>query len=448
MGLDSRRLLPSIPSLVLMSAAACLALAGSGLKAEENRADALFNKGVESFQSGDLEEAVRYLEQARAAGKESVGVLYNLGVAHFRAGNLDAAADYFRELLDNPDERALAHYNLGLIALEQDDTDTAVGHFRAADQTGADDRISALAREQLARLEAHLTPPSSTFGPGMVLAGLGAGHEENLNLASDDTLEERSAFQDTFAWASQEVASSGDLALRLTGLASARRYNSASEADQKLARPGLALDYGGENWHGTGMADSEWQWIDGDRVERRDRLRAEISRRFEAGRIEAGGEVVNVAAGSTFPELEGQDIGLDLGVLWFWSDAWVADLEYRFTDEDRDDLVAQDFFSSTSPRRHGVRARMRFYPEGAWDFRASAFYRHSRYPDPEVRGGVEEPRREEDLWRLSSQARYALDDGWRLTLDGEWETNSARLERRDYDRLEIRAGVEKQLSWE
>jgi hypothetical protein len=76
------------------------------------------------------------------------------------------------------------------------------------------------------------------------------------------------------------------------------------------------------------------------------------------------------------------------------------------------------------------------------------FYEHSRYPDPEIREGVEQQRRQEDLWRLSSQVRYRLDGGWRLTLDGEWETNSAHLERRDYDRFEVRAGVEKRLSWE
>lgn len=448
MGLDSRRFLPSFPSVVLSGTALLFALAGSGLKAEENRADALFNKGVESFERGELDEAVRYLEQARAAGKESVGLLYNLGVAHFRAGNLDSAAQYFRDLLEYPDERALAHYNLGLIAVEQEDAETAAGHFRAVDQARADERIGALAREQLARLDVPATPASSTFGPGMVLAGLGAGYEDNLNLAGDRTLEESAVFQDAFAWANQEVVRSGNLELRLTGLASARQYSGAEEADQQLARPGLALDYGWENWQGTGMADSEWQWLDGDRVERRDRLRAEASRRFDAGRIDVGGEVVNVSAGSRFPELEGRDIGLDLGVLWFWSDAWVADLEYRFTDEDRDDLTSEGFFSSTSPRRHGIRAGLRFYPEGAWDFRASALYRHSRYADPEVREGVEQSRRQEDLLRLSSQVRYALDGGWRLTLDGEWETNSARLERRDYDRFEIRAGVEKQLDWE
>jgi len=96
-------------------------------------------------------------------------------------------------------------------------------------------------------------------------------------------------------------------------LASFRQYNGASEADQQLVRPGLALDYSWEDWQGTGMADSEWQWLDGDRVERRDRLRAEVSRRFDAGWIDAGGEIVNVAAGRRFPELEGRDIGLDLG---------------------------------------------------------------------------------------------------------------------------------------
>ena len=444
MGLATRQLLPS---LLLISTTTFLALGADDVTAAENRADALFNKGVESFQRGDLKEAVRYLEQARAAGKDSVGLLYNLGVAHFRAGNLDTAADYFRALLDYPDERALAHYNLGLIALEQEDADAAPGHFRAADQAGADDRIRGLAREQLARLDAPATAPSPFLGPGTLLAGLSAGYEDNLNLANDQTLEESAAFQGGFFWASQEVARSGNLNLRVTGLASFRQYNGASEADQQLAQPGLALDYNGEGWQGTGMADSEWQWLDGDRVERRDRLRAEVSRRLDSGRIDAGGEIVNVAAGRRFPELDGRDLGLDLGILWFWADAWVADLEYRFTDEDRDDLAFQDYFFSTSPRRHGVRAQLRFYPEGAWDFRASAFYRHSRYPDPEIRDGVEQQRREEDLWRLSSQARYTLDDGWRLTLDGEWETNSASLERRDYDRFEIRAGVEKQFSW-
>ena len=445
MDLNTRRLLSS---LVLMGAVAFPAFAATDSAATQARAEALFNKGVEAFQRGDLDGAVALLERAREAGKDSVALTYNLGVAHFRTGNLASAERYFRELLEVPEERALARYNLGLVALERDNETDAVRHFSAAKQGDADDRIRGLASEQLARLGEPEEPAAPSRRSGLLLAGLGAGYEDNLNLAGDQTLEEEALFQDGFVWVSQDLARRGDLSLSLTGLGSFREYNGASEADQQLARPGFALDYDAGRWQGEAILDSEWQWLDGDRVERRDRLRAEVSRRLASGWLDFGSEVVNVSAGSRFPELEGRDLGLDAGIMWFWSEAWVTDLTYRFTDEDRDDLRLQDDFFSTSPRRHGLTAQVRFYPEGDWDFRGSILYRDSRYPDPEIRGGVQQERRQEELWRLSSRARYAMEGGWRVTLDAEWETSDASLPSRDYDRFEVRAGIEKRLDWE
>lgn len=445
MDLNTRRWL--FP-LVLTAATAFPAFAATDANAAETPADEFFSKGVEAFQRGDLDEAVSLLERAREAGKDSVALTYNLGVAHFRTGNLASAERYFRELLEVPEERALARYNLGLVALERDNEADAVQHFRAAKQGDADDRIRGLASEQLARLGEPDEAPAAARRTGILLAGLGAGYEDNLNLAGDRTLEERAPFQDGFVWASQDLAHRGKLSLRLTGLASFREYNGVNEADQQLARPGFALDYEAGRWWAETSVDSEWQWLDGNRVERRDRLRAEVSRRLESGWIDLGSEIVNVSAGSRFPELDGRDLGLDAGVMWFWSEVWVTDLEYRFSDEDREDFQSGSTFSSTSPQRHGLRAQLRFYPEGPWDFRGSLFYRHSRYPDPEIRDGVEQERRREDLWRLSSQARYAIEGGWRLTLDAEWETNHARMASRDYDRFEVRAGIEKRLDWE
>jgi len=433
---------------LLLAVSVGLALTVMDVRAAESRADQWFTEGVEAFNEGDFDAAVQLLERAREAGKDSSGLIYNLGVAHFRAGHLDAAGDYFRRLTDIPEEAALANYNLGLIALERDQPGRAIRYFENAAAPDAPSRIRGLAREQLARIDKPRPFAEAALGEGNALIGIAGGYEDNLNLASDDNLEEDAAFQDGFVWVSQDFARIGPVDLRATGLANAREYTGVSAADQQLARPGLALDYEGDAWYATTIVDSEWQWLDGDRVERRDRLRLEFSRGIGAGRIEAGGDIVNVSAGSSFEELDGNDRVLDLRLLWPWmSGALVSELEYEFTDENRDDFEQNGTFSSTSAARNRLSSSLRYYPGDTWEFRVTASYRHSRFSDPEVRNGVERRRRREERWRLSGRVLYDMGSGWSLTFSPEWEENSARRDARDYDRFEVRAGVQKQFGW-
>lgn len=433
---------------LLLAVLVVLTLTVVNVQAAESQGGQWFSNGVQAFDEGDFEAAVRLLERARKAGKDSSGLIYNLGVAHFRAGNLDAAQRYFRRLTDVPQEAALAHYNLGLIALERNQPGRATRLFKNAAVARAPSKIRGLAREQLARIEVRRPLAELTGGAGDALIGIAGGYEHNLNLASDNNLKEDATFQDGFGWVSQQFARIGPLEMRATGLVNARDYNGVSRADQQLVRPGLALDYQGDMWEVTGIVDSQWQWLDGDRVERRDRLRLEFSRSIGAGWIEAGGDVTNVAAGSKFEALNGDDRGLDLRLLWPWmGDALVSEIAYEVTDENRDDFERNGTFASTSAIRNRISTGLRYYPADTWELRATASYRHSRFSDPEVRNGVEQRRRREQRWRLSAWVHYDVGSGWSLTFSPEWEHNSARRDARDYERFEVRAGIEKQLDW-
>ena len=223
-----------------------LLTSSGGLQASEPPADDLFSKGVESFNKGDYEAAVRFPERARKAGRDPSGLIYNLSVAHFRSGNLDAFRGYFRELLGTPEEAAFAHYNLGLIALERNNPRAAIRQLESTVELNAPSRIRRLAREQLSRIDEPRPFADLAVGSGNLLVALAGGYEDNLNLASDNNLEESAPLQAGFAWISQRFARVGSFEVRATGLANIREYNGVSQADQQLARPGLRMTTSGE----------------------------------------------------------------------------------------------------------------------------------------------------------------------------------------------------------
>jgi tetratricopeptide (TPR) repeat protein len=86
-------------------------------KAEVDQAIVLFQKGVESYQQTDYQNAISDFESALAMGYESAELYYNLGNAYFKANNIGKSIlNYERARKLSPGDKDIL-YNLQLAQL-------------------------------------------------------------------------------------------------------------------------------------------------------------------------------------------------------------------------------------------------------------------------------------------------------------------------------------------
>ena len=397
-------------------------------------------RGRSLFEAGDYTRAAEQFEQALADEGKTESLLYNLAVAWFRAGRLDRAEARFEELLPISDSPALIRYNLGLVALGRNRAAEARSHFSEALVTDRDGRVAALAAQQLERL--GVTAGYRSRAPWRAFFQAGGGYEDNLNLAGDRLAEAASAFQEAYAWGEGELWDRDALTLSASGLASFRHYSGYDGVDQGVIAPGLDLAYQWSSEVTLGMETSlEWQWLDDQRVYRRRESALGLDWWQGDGVLELEAGRAVVSAGDRFPELEGHDLFAGVDYRKRLTGNMTASAGYTFTDEDREGLAFGDDFYSTSPHRHRLEGALELRPVADWTLSAGAVWRLSRYQEREVRAGSPTHRRREERWRLRLGAGWQLHPDWHLTLGAEWESNHARLEYRDYRRMEARVGI-------
>ena len=64
-----------------------------------------FEAGIEAFEGGNYDKALRSFRKAEEQGVRTPQLRYNLGATHYRLGNYEQAAEAFRFLAQNPDWR-------------------------------------------------------------------------------------------------------------------------------------------------------------------------------------------------------------------------------------------------------------------------------------------------------------------------------------------------------
>jgi tetratricopeptide (TPR) repeat protein len=108
------------------------ALFRHALAVTENNAFAHNGLGVALDKRGQIDEAIRQLQEALRLNPDSAGVHYNLGVAFFQRGRTAEAIRQFQETLRLNPDCAEAHNNLGTALGLQGQTADAIRHFQEA----------------------------------------------------------------------------------------------------------------------------------------------------------------------------------------------------------------------------------------------------------------------------------------------------------------------------
>ncbi len=132
-----RALWVTLPILIAILGAGALlwrARAGEASRARLQQAMLLNNQSTAAWRTGNLDEAIRLVNQALASEPEYPQALFNRANLYREMGKLDSAAALYDHVLrGKPKDRSLmadVYYNLGDIDLEQDLPDQAVAHLQ------------------------------------------------------------------------------------------------------------------------------------------------------------------------------------------------------------------------------------------------------------------------------------------------------------------------------
>ena len=98
-------------------------------KGNKKAARAINDKGLESSNDGDFNNAVKMFEEANKLDKSDIEIVSNLGFAYLKQGNLDSAQQAITMALTMSPGRATAWENLGDVFGLKGDVSKAVACF-------------------------------------------------------------------------------------------------------------------------------------------------------------------------------------------------------------------------------------------------------------------------------------------------------------------------------
>ncbi|NOZ52722.1 MAG: outer membrane beta-barrel protein [Gammaproteobacteria bacterium] len=174
-----------------------LIYSSTGLAAQTQQAEWLFNQGINAFNEQDYQAALGYFQQAQQLGLTNKRLPYNLGVTLYKLSDYGAAYDALKGATSDNDLAAIAYFNMGLAALKMAKTDLANDNFQQSYSHANNNEQRQLAQRMLEKLSGS-NNSTSRHTPTVSLSG-GLGYNDNVTLnATDDDLVRKSEQGDSY----------------------------------------------------------------------------------------------------------------------------------------------------------------------------------------------------------------------------------------------------------
>ena len=403
-----------------------------------------FQAGVEAFQQGEYEQALKYFRRARARGINIAQLYYNLGSTYYKLGRYREAAEEFENVVNRPGWRHLALYNLGLTAEARGDRQAALDYYSAARQAAGQSKIKQLADLKLAELQADVT------GPAYALVSAAAGYDDNAVLSPDEGLDavsrEGDIFTEISAIGGTYLAGDEKDGVSLDAAAFTRLYAEETEYSFSSFSAGISRDKLHAPWHTRIGLTAGADLVEDELFAITPAFAIELKRSFEHYRLTFKNELSWIAGHGDYDYLTGVENRFTAELLRRLQNATIS-AGYRFAYNDREDLETETEFFSYSPVRNEIFARCYYSLSRKWAIMAYGRYRNSVYPDANRQinsnGGITRNKREDDRIRVSVR----LEHRFSADLDGFAEyshiDNDSNFSRYRYDSSLIMLGVQK-----
>lgn len=413
-----------------------VSLLASAAWADSN--NALFARGVAAFKSGSFSTAVKYFQQALAAGLDSPALQYNLGVSLYKLGRYAEAEAAFRLCARDRAWAPLAYYNMGLSANQRGAHSDARKYFEDAWRTADTDEVRALAGAMLDRKDA---PPARVRG--VVTADV--GYNDNVTLTTNNQTLQTTREADSFA--ELLAAATG----RWGAAANAPRWNASlyNVSYRDLAENNItemllaaAKPLAVAAWRLE--AGPQWQYVlrDGQRFQQIASLRFDGIRDLPNQRdVQVSLLLSSVdALDSDFEFLAGSRQELNLSTR---QPAGHGQLRSAITWErnNRKDLSIADEFFSYSPMRYGLRFDGSWSAGSDWRFEPTMRYYRSRYADPDRRADGLVTTRADKQFELSLRLKRRFASDWQLIGEYNYIHNTSNLPEFSYLQNAVLIGI-------
>ncbi len=413
-------------------------------------AQAYFGRGIEAFNAGHFQDAVKEFEAAQSQGLASDALWYNLGVAYYRQGQLRQAELAFSRLLRGAN-RDLARYNLGLVALKARQMDMAQANFLYVYNHSDAIKLRTLASRQLDRLKASGPSGFSTIWSASL--DLNAGYDSNLSrVANSEPSFEGASFLESLATGAAQLEGGRRNGLRVDALLYSRQYRSSGGYDTDYVAMGLSRSLVLGQGLAKARVSASQSWLASDALTREFALTAS----YRLGGCAIGSSSVTceaslssarVEGGRGFEEYGGQRFGATFELDSDWQ-GWQLGSRYRYDFNRRHDLRTPTEFYSESPVHHELVVTGWHSLTRALNFGARIEYLFSRYRKKHrliTQTGPLVERRVDHRRQGAVMLEYRLTSRWTAT--GEWDAqyNQSSLSRYDYSGQVVTVGISGQF---
>jgi Flp pilus assembly protein TadD len=402
-------------------AALLLLLLPVTLRAYSPEATQAFETGKQAFAAQDYAAALDAFEAAAAAGMTGPVVQFNVGVCAYRIGDWSRATAAFREAARTSGMAPLAHYNLGLVAVAEHKEEQAAKWFALAQREARDERLQALATEQLARLARPAERNWYAYG------SLAAGYDDNVALVSGGDVLGVSDTEDAFAELQLAFAAPLTGRWRFDGGLVMLDYQDLDGFDQLSVNAGARYRLPVGNWSNEAAVQFAYSTLDGAGFQNKAMLILQGTRALsDEWRLRVRYRFSDINGLDGFEGLDGTRH--ELGVRGTWRRGqWDINVQYRYDTTDyQEERLSFD--------RHQILLdAQRDFGEN-WSVETVLSFDRSSY---DTADNSAEDRAEIELAVSRSFGRR-----WRAIMRYAYADNRAELPEFDYQRNRISAGVE------
>ncbi len=428
------------PILLLVVGVACCSFSWAG-------AEGAYQGGMEAFKAQRYELALRYFLEAERVGARSSALHYNLGTVNFKLGRYSVARRRYEYLTHDPEWRALAQYNLGLIDDVTGDVDRAQSHYRSAFGLATHSKLKRLAALKIVD-QASIAEVNSVDEGWAGIASTGAGFDDNVVLADDQSLasisDEGDYFAEALAVANTYVSGGFEKGWRLELSGYYRAHKGLDEFDFGSASLGAMYNKLLGRWHLQTGAITGAQFA-GHRLHATTAThRMQLYRFLRVANLRLRNDFSYVLGGSSYEYLDGWQNRLT-GELSRRIGTARLRLGYELEVNDRDNLALAGEFFSYSPTRHklfaGIEQRL-----GRFKVLLRADLRASRNSDEDIEinpdGTITQQQREENRSAAKARIGYQLGKLWRVFAQYQYTDNDSNFDRRRYQNIRYMLGLE------
>lgn len=402
--------------------------------AEGPTSSTAFSEGVSAYRAGQYAIAVRQFQTAEDAGLRSAKLYFNLGLAHYRTRQLEKAQRAFAISSRDADYRGASLFQLALIARSQQRTEEALRLLAAAEAA------EPVLASRVAIVRGRITGEPVALTRTQHYAYIGAGYDNNISLSDDrpESLKISSGFVEGLGQLThrydrfegvlrgylQHAFSADDFDVLAADAHGYLRYRMLGAEAGVGPAVGL-LRFGGDSFSRQAGVRAYWLW----------------SRTARGLRHRLVYEGDRVLADAPFESFDGHRHMLRYSLL-----AATYDLRYSFEWNDREGTAGVDSFASQSPVRHTFFAQRQLIRGARFEVLGGLQYRHTRYRENErffdAQLNAVEARRSEHRYQARVTTRLAKTRVGHPTAEVRATFNEANLERFNYDRIELIAGLE------